>query len=67
MPEIFDTRGEAEFRRIETDIIRQHVAWIERGPARGVGAGRRRLRRPANRELMAETGSACGSIVLLRP
>ena len=29
--EIFATRGEPEFRRIETAIIRQHVRWIERG------------------------------------
>ena len=28
---IFDRRGEAEFRRIESEIIRQHVRWIERG------------------------------------
>ena len=29
--DLFATRGEPEFRRIETDIIRQHVRWIERG------------------------------------
>src|SRR5215469_11581703 len=28
---IFDTRGEAEFRLIETQILRQHVQHIERG------------------------------------
>ena len=29
--ELFDTRGEPEFRRIEREILRQHVRWIERG------------------------------------
>ena len=29
--EIFEHRGEPEFRRIEAAIVRQHVAWIERG------------------------------------
>ena len=29
--EIFATRGETEFRRIESEILRQHVRWIERG------------------------------------
>ena len=29
--EIFDSRGEDEFRRIEREIVRQHVRWIERG------------------------------------
>ena len=28
---IFEERGEAEFRRLETNIIRQHVQWIESG------------------------------------
>src|ERR1700730_6747623 len=27
----FESRGEPEFLRIETDIIRHHVRWIERG------------------------------------
>ena len=29
--EIFATRGEAEFRRIEAQMARHHVSWIERG------------------------------------
>ncbi len=29
--EIFAARGEAEFRRIEEDMLRQHMRWIERG------------------------------------
>jgi len=29
--EIFASRGEAEFRAIETRVIRQHLGWIERG------------------------------------
>ena len=30
---IFDSRGEAEFRRIEAEIVREHARWIERGRA----------------------------------
>jgi shikimate kinase len=29
--DIFDNRGEAEFRRIESEIIRKHVSVVERG------------------------------------
>ncbi len=41
--EIFDTRGEAEFRRIEAAIIRRHVRRIEQRQPRRAGAGRRRV------------------------
>jgi shikimate kinase len=56
VPEIFDTRGEAEFRRIETDIIRQHVAWIERGRPAVLALGGGAFTNQANRELMASNG-----------
>lgn len=37
--QIFDTHGEAEFRRIETEAIRRHVKLIERGRPSVVALG----------------------------
>jgi len=56
IPEIFESRGEAEFRRIESEILRQHVRWIERGrPAvLALGGGAFTIR--GNREMLAENG-----------
>src|SRR5262249_20180729 len=41
IPEIFSSRGEPEFRRIESAILEQHVRWIERGrpPVLALGGG----------------------------
>ena len=45
--QIFDTRGEAEFRRIESEMLAQHVRSIEHGRAAVVALGAARsLRRP---------------------
>ena len=56
---MFDTRGEAEFRRIESLMIGQHVRWIERGRPGGAGAGRRRVCRAGqSRPAAATTASA---------
>ena len=54
--EIFDTRGEAEFRRIETGIIRQHVRWIERGRAAVLALGGGAFAAQANRDLLENNG-----------
>jgi shikimate kinase len=54
--EIFDTRGEAEFRRIETGIIRQHVGWIERGGAAVLALGGGAFAAQANRALLENNG-----------
>jgi len=35
---LFDTRGEPEFRRIEAEMLREHVRSIERGAARRCSA-----------------------------
>lgn len=53
---IFDSRGEAEFRRIEREILRQHVHWIERGRPAVLALGGGAFVDPQNRELLADNG-----------
>ena len=53
---IFDDRGEAEFRRIESEILAQHVHLIERGRPAVVALGGGAFLAPANRELAANHG-----------
>lgn len=53
---IFDTRGEAEFRRIETEVLREHVHWIERGRPAVVALGGGAFCTPENRTLLSEHG-----------
>ena len=61
--EIFTTRGEAEFRRIETEIIRQHVRLDRARPAGGAGAGRRSVRGTGQSGTARRTtASPCGWI-----
>jgi shikimate kinase len=55
---IFDTRGEAEFRRIESLIIGQHVRWIEHGRPAVLALGGGAFVNPANRELLLSHGIA---------
>ncbi len=54
--EIFDRRGEAEFRRIESDIIRQHVRWIERGRPAVLALGGGAFADPDNRLVIEPNG-----------
>jgi shikimate kinase len=54
--EIFSSRGEAEFRRIESEILRQHVRWIERGRPAVLALGGGAFTIPANREMLANNG-----------
>jgi shikimate kinase len=54
--ELFDTRGEAEFRRIETEIIRQHVRWIERGRPAVLALGGGAFVQPETRDLLENNG-----------
>jgi shikimate kinase len=54
--ELFETRGEPEFRRIEGEILRQHVRWIERGRPAVLALGGGAFAEQANRELVAEHG-----------
>jgi shikimate kinase len=54
--QIFDTRGEAEFRRIESEMLAQHVRAIEHGRAAVVALGGGAFITPANRDLAANNG-----------
>ncbi len=54
--ELFSTRGEPEFRRIEAAILRQHVGWIERGRPAVVALGGGAFAESANRELLENNG-----------
>jgi len=54
--EIFDTRGEAEFRRIETGVIGRHVRWIERGRPAVLALGGGAFAAQANRDLLENNG-----------
>ena len=54
--EIFEPRGEREFRRIETEAIRPHVRWIERGRPAVLALGGGAFAQPANRDLLADNG-----------
>jgi shikimate kinase len=54
--EIFETRGEAEFRHIETAMLRQHVAVIENGRPAVIALGGGSFAQEANRRLLADCG-----------
>ena len=54
--EIFDTRGEAAFRRIENGVIRRHVRWIERGRPAVLALGGGAFAAQANRDLLENHG-----------
>jgi shikimate kinase len=55
---IFEERGEPEFRRIEAEMLRQHVRSIERGKAAVIALGGGAFARPQNRELALQHGIA---------
>jgi shikimate kinase len=54
--EIFATRGELEFRRIEAAVIAQHVRWIERGRPAVLALGGGAFTQPGNRVLLQNNG-----------
>jgi shikimate kinase len=54
--EIFETRGEPEFRRIETAILGQHISWIERGRPSVLALGGGAFARERNRALLGDHG-----------
>jgi len=54
--EIFEQRGEPEFRRIEREILKQHVRWIERGRPAVLALGGGAFVEEANRELLRDNG-----------
>jgi shikimate kinase len=53
---IFEERGEAEFRRIETEIICQHVGWIERGRPAVLALGGGAYAQAGIRQLLENNG-----------
>jgi shikimate kinase len=53
---IFATRGEPEFRRIETEAIRQRTAWVECGKPAVVALGGGAFAVESNRELLENSG-----------
>ncbi len=54
--QIFASRGEPEFRRIESEMIRQHVRWVERGFPAVVALGGGAFTVEENRRLIEENG-----------
>jgi shikimate kinase len=54
--QIFEMRGEAEFRRIETDMIRFWVRAIERGSPTVIALGGGAFVQPGNLDLMENHG-----------
>ena len=54
--DIFATRGEPEFRRIETAVIGHHVRWIERGRPAVLALGGGAFIQPGNRLLLQNNG-----------
>jgi shikimate kinase len=54
--EIFSSRGEPAFRQIESEILRQHVGWIERGRPAVLALGGGAFTLPQNRVLLANNG-----------
>jgi shikimate kinase len=53
---IFATRGEAEFRRIETETIRRWLNKIERGQPTVIALGGGAFVQPANYEMLGNNG-----------
>jgi shikimate kinase len=54
--QIFDARGEAEFRRIESAMLAQHVRSIEHGRPAVLALGGGAFLSAANRELVSNNG-----------
>ena len=54
--QIFDTRGEQEFRRIESEAIRAHVRSVERGRPAVIALGGGAFVQPENLSLLDDHG-----------
>jgi shikimate kinase len=55
---IFETRGEEEFRRIESAMLRRHVDWIEQGRPAVLALGGGAYVAEAHRQLLLANGVA---------
>ena len=56
LADLLEARGEAEFRRIETEILREHVHSIERGRPAVVALGAGAFMAPENRDMLSQHG-----------
>ena len=56
VPNIFASRGEAEFRRLETEAIRRWLNKIERGQPTVISLGGGAFVQPANYEMLGNNG-----------
>jgi shikimate kinase len=54
--EIFDTRGEEEFRKVETEVIRKRVRMVERGRPTVMALGGGAFAQQGNFELIENNG-----------
>ena len=54
--DIFEARGEPEFRRIEAAILEQHISWIEQGRPSVLALGGGAFAGEGNRALLADRG-----------
>jgi shikimate kinase len=54
--ELFRTRGEPAFRDIETEILRHHVEWVERGRPAVIALGGGAYAGSGNRQLLEDHG-----------
>ena len=54
--ELFSSRGETEFRRVENLVLREHVQWIERGRPAVLALGGGAFAQEANRSLLQNNG-----------
>ena len=54
--EIFDMRGEQEFRKVESAVICRHIADVEKGRPTVIALGGGAFARPENAELLEENG-----------
>lgn len=54
--EIFDTRGEEEFRKVETEVIRQRIRMVERGRPTVMALGGGAFAHEGNFELIENNG-----------
>ena len=69
IPQIFETRGEREFRRVEAEAIRRRVGAIERGMPTVVALGGGAFVEHANYDLLANHGVSVwldGALEILR-
>jgi shikimate kinase len=56
LAQLFQKRSEADLRRIQREVLCQHVSWIERGRPAVIAVGGDAFLAEENRELMGDNG-----------